>query len=111
MRWLRGIALLLLVWSLMATVVFQYCLPVLPQSATIDEIHARKVERAMELISTAQTVAIACWGLALLIGLGKRMLSSKWMAPSSSANPPLAAGHPAPPRSASEGLSDDPPHF
>jgi hypothetical protein len=104
MRWLRGIALLILVWSLLATAFLQYCQPGFPQSATLDEIHARKVESTQDFISTAQTVAILLFVLSLLIDLVKRMLTSKSMAPNSSATPPLAAGLPGPLLPPSEGL-------
>ncbi len=105
MRWLPAIALVLGLWALSATVLTKY--QKMPCSGVEGRISKAKAERTEAFIDGTWTVAAAFMGLALLIELGKKMLTSKSVARSSGANASLGSELPAPPQPQSDGLSDD----
>ena len=81
MRFLWAIAIVLGLWSATAIILVDFSHAVFspPASGISAELSQRKHERTNEFYGKGLMVSAACFGLATLIGLGKRMLTAKSM--------------------------------
>lgn len=112
-RWLLRIGGVLGLWAFAATAYVNFRASLFPQvrppSVALTELRNKKADRSREVIDAAGAGAVACIGLAALMGLGKRLLAPESMARSDGANAPPGAGLSAPPPATEEG-PDEPPH-